>query len=363
MDGFPHEGSGRRVTMQDIADKVGVSHVTVSYALRGVQRVSPAMRERIREEARKMGYRPDPMLRALSTYRRANKSTNIQSALAWLCCWDSPEEMFTRKEFHAYWLGVKSVAEKNGYRLEQFVPTQKLSVARIQQIMRARDIRGVLIPPPQSSFSQDLGRSDWSEFAVIKFGHAHPNLRVNLVTSAQTKNAMLAIQKMAERGYTRIGFVSSEYANRHTFFLSGVLRAQVDLPEAQRTRFLSLSEEEIRGAELPRLLAWIQREKLDAILTNLREIPGMLRSAGLQIPEDIGVAALSVHDGNADSGIDQNPFEIGRAACESMVSLIMHDGIGLPHAPRELLIEGSWVDGACLPVKESDSRARAALNA
>ena len=85
--------------MRDIAARVGVSHVTVSYALRGMPRVSPALRERICNEARKMGYSADPMLRALSTYKRINQRnrTCIQSALAWLCCWDSSEAMQTRK--------------------------------------------------------------------------------------------------------------------------------------------------------------------------------------------------------------------------------------------------------------------------
>jgi transcriptional regulator with XRE-family HTH domain len=104
-DDIPASPVEKRVTIRDIAARTGVSHVTVSYALRGMSRVSMALRERICDEARKMGYRPDPMLRALSTYRRAQHGeTRIQSALGWLSCWDLPEAMHTRKEFHAYWV-------------------------------------------------------------------------------------------------------------------------------------------------------------------------------------------------------------------------------------------------------------------
>ncbi len=337
--------------MRDIAMKLGVSHVTVSYALRGVPRVSPTLRDRIREVAREMGYRPDPMLQALSTYRRTSRETPIQSALAWLCCWDPPEQMHTRKEFHAYWLGVKSVAEKHGYRLERLVPGGRLSMARIQQIMEARNIQGVLIPPPQSSFSQDLDGCDWSKFAVVKFGHAFDHLRFNLVTSAHTYNAALAVRKMTERGYRRVGFVSSEYSIRRTLFLSGVLLAQAGLAERDRVPFLSLPEGEVKSGDPARLRTWIEKEKPDAILSNLSEIPGMLGQAGYAIPGDLGFAALSVHDGNADAGIDQKPFEIGKAACEAVVSLILHGGWGKPEAPREVLIEGSWVDGSMLPAR------------
>jgi LacI family transcriptional regulator len=351
-DDSPESPVERRVTIRDIAARTGVSHVTVSYALRGMARVSTALRERICDEARKMGYRPDPMLRALSTYRRAqHRDTRIQSALAWLSCWDLPEAMHTRKEFHAYWLGVKTVAENNGYRLESLAPNERLSVGRIQQIMRARNIRGVLIPPPQSTFSQDLSCFDWSKFAVVKFGHAFDKLPVNLVTSAHTYNAALAVRKMTERGYRRVGFVSSEYAIRRTLFLSGVLLAQTDLAERDRVPFLSLSEADVKGGDSERLRAWIEKEKPDAILSNLSELPAMVRQAGYDIPGDIGFAALSVHDGNADAGIDQKPFEIGKAACELVVSLILYGGWGYPEAPREVLIEGAWVDGSMLPAR------------
>ncbi len=350
-DDVPVSPVEKRVTIRDIAERTGVSHVTVSYALRGMSRVSAALRERICEEARKMGYSPDPMLRALSIYRRARRETRIQSALAWLCCWDLPEAMHTRKEFHAYWLGAKEVAENNGYRLECLAPTAGLSVGRIQQIMRARNIRGVLIPPPQSTFSQDLNAADWSNFAVVKFGHAFDRLRVNLVTSAHTYNAALAVRKMTALGYRRVGFVSSEYSIRRTLFLSGVLTAQTDLAEGDRVPFLSLPESDVKTGDPARLRAWIEREKPDAILSNLSELPAMIRAAGCDIPGDLGFAALSVHDGNSDAGIDQKPFEIGKAACELVVSLILYGGWGYPEAPREVLIEGAWVDGSLLPAR------------
>ena len=341
----------RRVTLRDIARRLKISHVTVSYALRGVQRVSPELRKRICDEAARMGYRPDPMLQALSSYRLTSRAKEVRAALAWLCCWNPPEKMHTRKEFHAYWEGAKEVAEKHGYRLEPFAPSPRMSIARIQQIMYARNIKGVLVPPPQSTFSSALGEFDWSRFAVVKFGHSHTSLRTSLVTSAHVYNAMLAMAKMAERGYVRIGFVTSEYGRSHTLFLSGVLRAQVDLPRKCQVPHFCLSEADIAGGNTDRLGVWLKKERPDAVLTNMQEVPGMLRSLGLRIPRDLGLAVFSVHDGNADAGIDQNPLEIGRAACETIISLMLHGSTGIPAHPRELLIEGSWVDGSTLPLR------------
>lgn len=335
--------------MRDIARSLGVSHVTVSYALRGVPRVSEAMRQKICAAAESMGYRPDPLLQALSTYRRTSKTSRIQAALAWLCCWDPPEAMLELKEFHAYWAGVKQTAEAHGYRLEQFAPSATLSLQRIRQIMRARNILGVFVPPPQSSFNLNLSELDWSDFVLVKFGHSFGNLRVHLVTSAHVHNAILAFNKIRERGYRRIGFVTSAYSMERTQFASGFLRAQYNVPAKEHVPMLALTEQDVKTGHSSALAKWVKRERPDAVLSNLREVPGMLTGLGLRIPQDIGVAALSVHDGNSDAGIDQNPFEIGRSACEMIIAQIIHGGSGVQEFPRELLVEGAWVEGAMLP--------------
>lgn len=46
----------RKITMQDIADKLGVSKVTVSKALKGHEDISESMKEKIIETAKEMGY-------------------------------------------------------------------------------------------------------------------------------------------------------------------------------------------------------------------------------------------------------------------------------------------------------------------
>ncbi|HAO77501.1 MAG TPA: hypothetical protein DCQ92_00730 [Verrucomicrobia subdivision 3 bacterium] len=69
------------------------------------------------------------------------------------------------------------------------------------------------------------------------------------------------------------------------------------------------------------------------------------------MPEDIGLAALSILDGNADAGIDQNSDEIGKVAIQLLISLINHNECGIPKICREVLIEGQWVNGTTLPSK------------
>ncbi|RYF32267.1 MAG: LacI family transcriptional regulator, partial [Cytophagaceae bacterium] len=59
----------RRVTLQDIADVVGVKKMVVSNALNGTRSVAPATREKVLRIAKEMNYVPNFAARALTTGR------------------------------------------------------------------------------------------------------------------------------------------------------------------------------------------------------------------------------------------------------------------------------------------------------
>ena len=87
----------------------------------------------------------------------------------------------------------------------------------------------------------------------------------------------------------------------------------------------------------------------EAILTDVAQTRTMLMKIGCRVPDDVALAALSILDGDATAGINQHPEEVGRVAVLQLLSL-MNDGVqGVPGIFRQILIEGSWVDGASLP--------------
>jgi LacI family transcriptional regulator len=59
-----HRPKRKRATLRDVAELTGLSPAGVSYALRG-QRVSAATEERVRDAADQLGFRSDPIARAL----------------------------------------------------------------------------------------------------------------------------------------------------------------------------------------------------------------------------------------------------------------------------------------------------------
>jgi DNA-binding LacI/PurR family transcriptional regulator len=59
----------RAVTMQDVADRVGVSKALVSMVFRRVARPSAETRQRVLDAAKKLGYRPNRSAALLSLRR------------------------------------------------------------------------------------------------------------------------------------------------------------------------------------------------------------------------------------------------------------------------------------------------------
>ncbi|MGW3520291.1 LacI family DNA-binding transcriptional regulator [Streptomyces hydrogenans] len=65
----PGRAAAPRVRLVDVAREAGLSKTTVSAALNGTGRLSPEVRERARETARRMGYRPNATARQLRAGR------------------------------------------------------------------------------------------------------------------------------------------------------------------------------------------------------------------------------------------------------------------------------------------------------
>lgn len=335
-----------RVTARDIARRLNVSQATVSRALRNDPRITEAVRKSVRETAEALGYRPDPMLTALTHYRWSKEKKPISAEVAWLNHWPDPKQLRSFKEFDLYWQGASEEAARCGFRLEEFIIGPELSMARLQKILFARNIRGILIPP-HGLTELNWGEFEWKNFCVVRFGYTVRTPRAHLVTSDQLSDGLLAFQNMSQLGYERIGLVTIKKIE--TRFSAGYFLGQMKWRPNLRLPPLLLSEV---GDQKAALKSWITANKPDAILTDVRDLAALLKEIGVRVPQDVGLAALSVLDGNVDAGIDQQSYEVGRAAVQMLISLINHNEFGVPEVCRELLIEGKWVNGSMLPGKK-----------
>jgi DNA-binding LacI/PurR family transcriptional regulator len=343
---MPFSASPRVVTLRDVAQAVGVSPAAVSLALRNDPRISEARRREIQAMAQRLAYRPNPSATALAHAKRNAIHQPIHATLAWLNLWQHPEQLRSLKEFDGYWRGALGAAEKAGYRLEEFVANDRLPVSRLEKILLARGITGLLLPPHR--IQPEWGRFDWERFSIVRFGRSVEHPAAYVVTADHVANMMTAMAEIQRRGYARIAFVAEPADKKWYLFEAGFLMAQQKIPEDQRLPIFRVNKN-TPSASQQALEAWLKKYKPDAVVTSIAETPGMLRKAGYRVPADIGVAVMSVLDGNADSGIDQNPEEIGRAAVETLIGLIYGRQCGMPACPRDILVRGQWVDGSTMP--------------
>ena len=332
--------------MTDIAREVGVSAAAVSLALKNHPRVSEARRKEIQAVAERMGYRPNAMATALAYHKHDSRLIPTEAGLAWLNAWPEPEKLQQLPQFAAYWKGASKAAEKFGYRLDEFVATKEMPLSRIEKILRARNISGILIPP-HAGIEVPWHELNWNPFSVVRFGLTARKLPpFHAVTADQSGNAYMAFMKMKEKGYKRIGFAG--VSEKEWRGLAGFSQAQFSVPVSQRVppllhRFLEGEE------NLDKPLRWLKKYRPDAILIEHGQFFSQLKPLGFEAPRDFGLATMAMPDVPVDSGIDQNPEEIGRAAVLVLLSQMRDNARGVPPISRLVLIEGTWMDGKSLP--------------
>lgn len=343
-----------RVTLKDIAAKLGVSTSTVSMALRNDSRISEERRKEITSLAKKMGYTPDPFLSGLAAYSRARVNAKERGALAWINHWPEPERLRQFREFDAYWRGASAAAKRFGYRLDEICWGADCSPKRLERILLARGIEGVLIPPHGEVINWD--DFDWNHFSVLRFGMSLPGPDSNIVSADIFRSTLMAVRRIADYGYRRIAVTVNRETNHRVGggFLSGYFFAQrsLQLSPALPPLLTGLGDgnPSERADELAALRKWMETNRPDAILTSDAHIPGMLKTLGYGIPEDIAIAGTSVLDiPLVDTGVDQRSEVIGQVAAEMLVKQINVREKGEPRDPCRILVESAWKDGASLP--------------
>jgi len=338
----------KRVTLLDIAKIAGVSHVTVSMALRDHPRISKKTRERIQEIAKELGYRPDPVLSALIAYRRNVNQPANQGVLAWINNYRKPE--FEHIGFREYLAGARERSEEIGYKVEEFrLVDLDMSFKKLSTILRARNIQGLLFSPQERKNSHISSLSfNWEYFSAVTFGFTLVRPHLHVVTDTQFRSARLAVQKLRSLGYRRIGCVTARSFDERTDgnFLGGFLVEQLRFSASDRIPVFWFPE---KGEPDAKFMEWRQAYQPDAIFDPTTTLCGLPAFApGERNGCALAIVNASLH-GEQYAGIGQNNPLIGRVAVDLVVAMIHANQRGIPSVPQRVLIEGQWVDGPSAP--------------
>lgn len=343
----------KSVTTRTLAQAAGVNVSTISRALRGAPGVSPAERERIRAIAKRLGYRPNPLVAILTAQVRTYRRNPYPSTIALLDCWPENRPIWANFDDSLDYIGgIRDRAESLGYSVERIrMIDLGGSLGRLQKLLATRRIYGLLVlPVPDNT---DLSGLDFSQLAcaTIDFSLNRPNLMLR-ASPNYYHNMWTALTIMVDRGYRRIGFADTQgvqYADS--------LAYAAFLVYSKRHPGLCVAPCLANSASYKDDLAtWLHREKPDALLTSNFNLPADIVAAGYRVPQDI--AAVSLCSPPDPTGhvtyIDENYRAVGAQATAMIIDAIHRNEFGLLQTGAVYLVDGIWHEGRTVrpaPVK------------
>lgn len=320
-----------RVTLQSIADRLGVSRMTVSNAFSRPDQLSEGLRERILAEARELGYLgPDPSARSLAT-----GTTGTLGIL-----WASEFRHALTDEVSARFLGAVADELAPGGLALTLVPAGVDGA-----VIPARDV--AMDGAIAYSCDPELPALDWLQrrgLPLVYVDMPAPRGQV-AITIDDRDGARAAAQHLVDLGHRRVALFTSGYGR-----MAGVVEGPLPEPAA-RVRVISErlagwqdalepagitamivnQPDDYSAAPLAaaRMLARADRPTAVLCLTDVlaMSVLAAASDAGLRVPEDVAVVGFDDHPlalraRPTLTTVRQDVDAKGRAAARALLRLI-----------------------------------------
>lgn len=359
----PSDTGSKRITLADIAKADGTHVTTVSLALRNSPRLPEATRKRIQKLAQEMGYVPDPMLHALVSYRERTRQQRSPQVIAYVTNWTTRWGWKNVTAHPDFYEGALKAAETLGYKIEHFwLREPELSHGRLSLILQSRGISGIIIASHSRETDVAL-QFDWDNFSAVKIDFFPHYPELHNVTNNQSNCIRLAVRKVLEAGYRRVGFVMHrgwDHSVDH-MWTAGFLVEQQFVPEAERipmmvfpdaypiAAWFNESKDEVHPNK-EAFAAWLETYKPEVIISKESFVMPVLNELGLQVPQDIAFVDVFLDDTSGKvAGVHQNHEAVGIQALETLAGQISQNKRGIPKIPTTTFVDGTWFDGATMP--------------
>jgi len=307
------------VSIKDIARVAGVSHTTVSRALRGSSLISDETTRRIQETALSLGYLPSAAARSLKTNRSQALGIIVSSI-------DDPY-------FSEILQGIEEIAQGNHYSL--FIAASQRSSDResaIVQAMRQHRVDGIIIcsTPFSSERSQQL--SKYGIPIVMVNNQAAEEYRYSIYHD-DVDGSRQVTRHLIDLGHHKIAYLGNSSSGRTTQDRLAGFRYEM---ECAALSFPNEYIYEISGSEPEKgMLAAEHFLKLPdrptaIVCFNDMLAIGLLKALqqlGVRVPEDISVTGFdnivfSNYTNPSLTTFDQPKRFIGQKAAELILSLL-----------------------------------------
>ena len=306
-------------SIKDIAKEAGVSHTTVSRALRGSPLISEETTKRIQAAARKLGYFPSAAARSLKTNRSQALGVIVSNI-------DDPY-------FSEILQGIEEVAQSNYYSL--FMAASQHDSAReasIVQAMRQHRVDGVIICSTTFSDEQSQNFSKYGIPIVVVNNQAVEDYRYSIYHDDVDGSRQLT-KHLILMGHRKIAYLGNSSSGRTTQDRLAGFRQEMEaagLPVSDNHVY------EIPGSEPDKSVSGVD------YFLNLQDRPtaivcfndmiaiGMLKTLnerGVRVPQEISITGFdnivfSNYTNPPLTTFDQPKRFMGQKAAELILSLL-----------------------------------------
>jgi len=308
-----------KVTMQDIAKKLGVSKVTVSKALNDKEGVSESLKQNIKELAKEMGYRFNASAQAI----KSGFSKNIGVIVA---------ERFTgdyRSFYLVFYQHIVKVLDQYQYSAIFHILTdeneQNLEMPRSYQDCKIDGI--IVLGQLSKNYIDTLYKSD-VPVVFLDFYDEHNN--IDSVISDNFYGAYEITNHLVKQNHKEIAFVGSIHAtssiqDRYLGYLKSMLEHNIEVPKTyiiedrdKKGKFIDI----ILPENLPTAFVC----NCDRVAYYLIQ---KLKKKGIKVPDDISVVGFdndifSTLSEPSITTVDVNMQEMASTAVSILIDKIEH---------------------------------------
>jgi LacI family transcriptional regulator, galactose operon repressor len=306
----------KKVTLRDIGDKLGLSAMTVSLALRDNARISPATKARVRDAMRRMNYKPNQLARALATGR-----SNLIGVIVPNNSDPYYAEVIRAIEDASRCSGYHVLLANGSYEMEQYVD-------RVKEMMSLH-MGGIIAAPPFTIEKPRLGEF-WQELRESTVEVVLINRQLNppifhQVAADYIDGVRKVVEALSARGHRRVAYISGRpamlpirqrlaafrrFARKHGF---------EDDESLYETSALTFEGGYEAGARL-----WTRNQVRPTAIVAFSDVVGVgllrfLDEAGVKVPDEASVVgfdgtAIGEYTQQSLSTVSTPMYEIGSEA-------------------------------------------------
>ncbi len=364
--------TGTHITIRDVAAAAGCSHATVSRVLRGEPRVNEELREKVKAAASKLGYRVNPLVASLmAAHNTRSARRTVTANIAWINTHPDKNYWHANPHNNFYYQAAKKHVLDRGFGFDEVWALELgMTAMRLNEILHARGIYGLLVSQSCKVF-MNIG-FDAANFSVAAIGPIDTGqLAWNRATVSSRQNMEVVYENLRERNYNRIGVTVPIRAFKKDqikqFNRQKYESVRKIIPESTRAGLAGfyyqqsfqiksdrlapfMYDRDDEANFLEDLSAWIKKAKPDAVICSDRAVYQAIENAGLKVPNDVGIAHLSLSsDVKGWSGMNNQPEHQAHAAVDLLCSSLQYGHPGLPKVARSVFIPGQWQDGWTAP--------------